>query len=82
VTREATGPGVVDGVARVTRTASKRGFVSVRRYCTGSMGRSRSYSESLKLWTLAAVRAKAADDEEVEADDWDRKLRESLGMWF
>lgn len=38
VIREETGPGVEDGVARVTRIGSKRGFVSVRRNCCGTRG--------------------------------------------
>ena len=36
--REETGPGVEDGVARVTRMGSKRGFVSVSKNCCGRRG--------------------------------------------
>jgi len=36
--REETGPGVEDGVARVTRMGSKRGFVNVSKNCCGRRG--------------------------------------------
>lgn len=71
MTREETGPGVEDGVARVTRMGSKRGFVSVNKTCCGRRGWRTESAEPSSPFPNPGVVDTAVVLVGRTADDWD-----------
>ena len=82
MTREETGPGVEEGVARVTRMGSKRGFVSINKNCCGRRGWRMGPAEPSSDADAAVVLVGGIDDGGGGWDEEGRGRMVTRGMLF